>query len=249
MRRRLDQAAVASKTLTNALLTGALPPLLARYARLVDATTPWDIEGKAHLDRLVDTGRPFIGAFWHARLLMAYRLAPLGGRPVTAMVSAHRDGEAITRTLTALGVGAVRGSAQDPRKPEKDKGGAGALRALIDCLRRGHNAAITPDGPRGPAGHAQPGVAQLARLTGLPVLPIGWAVSRARTLGTWDRFVLPYPGGRGVFVFGNPIEISRTPGSVEAGRLAIEEALNAVTARADVAVGRQPLPATTSLTS
>ena len=235
---------MVSKSLTDALLLGALPPTLAAYARLVDRTTRWRCEGGAHFDGLVASGAPFVCAFWHARLLMLYRVVPPMGRPGVAMVSAHRDGEAVARTLERLGVGAVRGSAHDPAKPHKAKGGAGALRGLVRLASEGANTAITPDGPRGPRQRAQPGIAQLARLTGLPVLPVAWATSRAVALPTWDRFVLPLPLGRGAFVFGEPVRVGRAPGAVEAGRAAIEAALNAVTARADEAVGRAPaLPA------
>lgn len=214
-------------------MLGALPPTLAAYARLVARTTRWEREGDAHFQGLIGSGAPFICAFWHARLLMVFSILPEMGRPGTAMVSAHRDGEVIARTLERLGVGAVRGSAQDPDKPAKAKGGAGALRGLIGLARSGANTAITPDGPRGPARVAQPGVAQLARLTGLPVLPVAWATARGRTLSTWDGFVLPFPGGRGVWVFGAPVRVGRGAAAVEAGRAEIEAALNAVTDRAD----------------
>ena len=228
---------MASKTITDALLLGVLPPLLAGYARLVARTTRWEREGDAHFQGLIASGAPFIVAFWHARLLMLFATVPEMGRPGIAMVSAHRDGEAIARTLERLGVGAVRGSAADPRKPDKAKGGAGALKQLISMAKAGTNTAITPDGPRGPRGVAQPGIAQLARLTGLPVLPVAWATSRGRRLRTWDRFFVPYPWGRGVFVFGEPVRVGRGEGATEAGRAAIEAALTAVTARADAMVG------------
>ena len=220
------------------MLLCVLPPLAAGYARLVARTVRWEREGEAHFDALTRSGAPFIVAFWHARLLLLFSIVPEMGRPGTAMVSAHRDGEAIARTLERLGVGAVRGSAQDPRKPHKAKGGAGALKQLIGLAKAGHNTAVTPDGPRGPAGVAQPGVAQLARLTGLPVLPVAWATSRGRRLRTWDGFLLPYPGGRGAFVFGAPVRVGRGAGAIEEGRLAIERALDAVTARADAMAAR-----------
>lgn len=227
---------MARKTISDALMLGVLPPILAGYARLVARTTRWEREGEAHLHGLIASGAPFIVAFWHARLLMLFTTVPEMGRPGVAMVSAHRDGEAIARTLERLGVGAVRGSAQDPRKPEKAKGGAGALKQLVSLARSGANTAITPDGPRGPAERAQPGIAQLARLTGLPVLPTAWATRRSRRLRTWDAFVVPYPFGRGVFVFGEPVRVGRGADALEAGRLAIEDALHAVTRRADEAV-------------
>ena len=231
---------MARKTISDALLLGALPPLLAGYARLVARTTRWEREGEAHFRGLIASGAPFIVAFWHARLLMLFTTVPEMGRPGVAMVSAHRDGEAIARTLERLGVGAVRGSAQDPRKPDKAKGGAGALKQLVSLARSGANTAITPDGPRGPAGRAQPGVAQLARLAGAVVQPVAYAVRPGRYLSSWDRFLLPAPFGRGVFVFGEPVRVEgRGAAALEEGRLRIEAELNRITALADERVGHE----------
>ena len=48
----------------------------------------------------------------------------------------------------------------------------------------------TPDGPRGPRMRVQPGIIALARLSGAPILPFTFAVSRAQGRGSWDRFVI-----------------------------------------------------------
>ena len=221
------------KPLSDALLTGAVPPLMAGYAKSVLATTRWRREGDENFQALIASGEPFICALWHSRLLLMPAVVPEMGRELTAIVSAHRDGEVIARVLSRLNVKAARGSAADPRKPDKAKGGAGALKRLVALARSGSNTAITPDGPRGPRQRAQPGIAQLARLTGLPVLPMAYATRNARYLPTWDGFLLPLPFGEGVFVFGEPVRVSE----VESGRLAIERALNRVTARADEAMG------------
>lgn len=53
-------------------------------------------------------GENGIGAFWHGRLLMT----PLvyGGRRLKILISSHRDGELITRTVRHFGLETVRGS-------------------------------------------------------------------------------------------------------------------------------------------
>ena len=43
---------------------------------------------------------------------------------------------------------------------------------------------------------------------GVPIVPITYATSRRRVLRTWDRFHLALPFGRGVFLWGEPIEIA-----------------------------------------
>jgi lysophospholipid acyltransferase (LPLAT)-like uncharacterized protein len=54
-------------------------------------------------------------------------------------------------------------------------------------------------------------------------------------LSSWDRFLVPYPFSRGLFVYGEPIIVPSGAGAheMEKARLAVERALNEVTERAD----------------
>ena len=71
------------------------------------------------------------------------------------------------------------------------RGGAKGLRTAAQLLAGGDHIAITPDGPRGPRRVAAPGVAQLAALSGAPVLPCAAQTTRRWVLPTWDRMVVP----------------------------------------------------------
>jgi lysophospholipid acyltransferase (LPLAT)-like uncharacterized protein len=64
---------------------------------------------------------------------------------------------------------------------------------------------VTPDGPKGPRHQLKEGVVRLARITGRPVVPLTFACSRGHRFASWDRFLLPFPFSRGVFVFGDPV--------------------------------------------
>ena len=54
-------------------------------------------------------------------------------------------------------------------------------------------------------------------------------------MSSWDRFLVPCPFSRGLFVYGEPIIVARDAGAreMEEARLAVERALNEVTERAD----------------
>ncbi len=110
-------------------------------------------------------------AFWHGRQLML----PLAyhGSGLTILISRHRDGELISRAMLAFGFDAARGSTT--------RGGAIGLRALVDAGRKGRDLAVTPDGPRGPREIVQPGVIQLARMTGLPIFPLAFGASKKKS--------------------------------------------------------------------
>ena len=87
--------------------------------------------------------------------------------------------------------------------------GSAEVRSLIELIRNGDHIGITPDGPRGPRRQAAPGVAQIAALSGAPVLPCAAQTSRRWVLRSWDRMVVPKPFGRGVVVCGPAIMVTR----------------------------------------
>jgi lysophospholipid acyltransferase (LPLAT)-like uncharacterized protein len=80
---------------------------------------------------------------------------------------------------------------------------------MLKRLKEGGCVGITPDGPRGPAMTVSLGTVNIARLARVPILPLTYATSRRRVLATWDRFHLALPFGRGVFLWGEPIEIAK----------------------------------------
>jgi hypothetical protein len=115
-------------------------------------------------------GGQYIMAFWHGTLLlMVYAYV---GQKLTFLVSWHRDGELITRVMKYFGM--------DPTRGSSTRGGLRALHALLRKVRDGYDIAFTPDGPKGPARVAQLGVVQTARLSGLPILPIGMAARKKK---------------------------------------------------------------------
>lgn len=62
---------------------------------------------------------------------------------------------------------------------------------------------VTPDGPKGPAQVAKMGVIQLARASGLPIVPLTFGCSK-KHFASWDQFMVPYPWSRGLYRWGLP---------------------------------------------
>ncbi|MGH7065124.1 MAG: lysophospholipid acyltransferase family protein [Stellaceae bacterium] len=200
------------------------------YIRLVHRTNRWLVEGDEHPRRLRAQGRVFIGAFWHGRMMMI----PVAWRrmaPMHMLISAHRDGRVIADTVSYFGIDTIAGSTR--------RGGSAALRAMLKRLKDGDCVAITPDGPRGPAMRASIGIVNAARLAQVPIVPITFATSRRLLLDTWDRFHLALPFGRGIFLWGEPIDIAADldEAGVEQARLLVEARLTDMSAEADRRVG------------
>jgi len=68
-----------------------------------------------------------------------------------------------------------------------------------------------------------------------------YATSRRRIIESWDRFHLPFPLSRAIFLWGEPIHVPAEldEQEVEAWRARIEERMNALTSEADRRVGRE----------
>lgn len=184
-----------------------LSRLLGGYLRFILRTNRWTLDGAENFAPH-GAGSPAVFSFWHENLPLMPALAMLARRspsyypaPIHTLVSRHRDGRFIGGVVRQFGIEPVIGSSS--------RGGAAGLRQLLRLLRRGAMIGMTPDGPRGPRRVAAPGVARLAALAGVPVLPCAARTSGRIGLNTWDRMAIPLPFGRGVIVCGPAIVVPR----------------------------------------
>jgi lysophospholipid acyltransferase (LPLAT)-like uncharacterized protein len=178
--------------------------------RLLGAT--WRIRlvnNEASVDRLRREGRAIVFALWHGDMLPL--LYHHRDEAVSVLISEHRDGELIARVAQALGFRTVRGSST-----------RGASRALVGLAREieaGHDVAITPDGPRGPARSFAPGALIAAQRTAAPIIVVAAAARSAWRLRSWDRFMIPRPFTRVQIAYSDPVTLA-----AEGPRAAAEEA-------------------------
>ena len=214
--------------------------LAAGDIRLVHRTGRGELRGDPATAGLIRARQPFIGAFWHGRMLLiaaAWRALLTELRIPEALQpcvisSDHRDGRMMAQATRRFGLRTVFGSTRP--------GGVSLLRAARRVIDDGQIAVFTPDGPRGPRMRAKPGVVRLAIATSVPIVPITFAASNQRLLASWDRFALALPFARGVLAFGAPLELG--PGDdPEAGRCLLEQRLNELTREADRALGLSPV--------
>ena len=161
---------------------------------------------------------PLIWVFWHNRMLlmpwMHQNLFPGEGGAI--LCSPSGDGQIIADVCERFGFTAVRGSSS--------RRGAQALVELANQTKIGKDIGITPDGPRGPVYRMHPGVIKLAQLTGAPMLPLHVTYSRAISMPTWDKFLLPLPFAKVRLEIAPCISVPRrmTEAECEAHRLHLE---------------------------
>jgi len=227
--------------MTRSALAQRLGPALASgFIRALRATMRFSSENDAVVRALHEARRPYVHAFFHDQLLlMTYSyLGQEYGRTLAVLASRHRDGEYVARTLERFGHVLVRGST--------GRGGAAGLVEMIRHLRAGRDTAFATDGPRGPRHRVQIGVVEAARLGHAPIVPVAFAASRGRRLGSWDRFQVPAPFSRGVFVYGTPrpVDPRADREAMERERAVLEATLESLTTRAQrLAAGESPFAA------
>jgi len=172
---------MAQSVLMKWLKLSVLPPVAAALMRGVARSMRYETRGHEAVDGLYREGGHVILAFWHGQQLMM--LFGYRGTGTHALISQHGDGEIIARIVARFGHQAVRGSST--------RGGAAALRAMIKLGRSGQDVAVTPDGPKGPRHVAKVGVIQLAKASGLPIVPMVFACSKKNSsragIAIWSR--------------------------------------------------------------
>ena len=181
--------------------------------------------GLENLQEVRKSGRKVIYALWHGRLLIltfAHRW-----QKVHVLISQHRDGEFIARTVQRLGFVPIRGSTT--------RGGTQAIFQMISKIQDGYDIAITPDGPKGPPYKVQSGAIYIAQRSGLPIMPISTSAKKALRLKSWDSFLIPKPFSKTVIILGKPIYVKKESTDEElSGKIyELEQKLSELTTQAD----------------
>ncbi len=221
----------------------AASSLAAGHIRTV-LNTSEAIREPAETDAYLEKLNPMIAAMWHGQFLLLPLVKPKSVSVVN-MVAKHTDGEMIGRTLLHFDMGLIRGAGSGDS--DKDRGGAGALRAALKALKSNVTVAMTADVPPGPARVAGMGIVTLARISGRPIVPFATATSRFLTLPTWSRLTINLPFTKLAMVVGQPIYVPRDAddATMEHFRQRVEAAMNATTERAYELAGgdvRRTLP-------
>jgi len=162
-----------------AVFAGLIMRLWANSLRIVTLRKDRELFAEAH--------RPTLFILWHNRLFLAAEISRRyrPSRPLHALVSASKDGAWLSAFFETVGLRVVRGSSH--------RGGREAVSSLVQVLREGNDAGITPDGPRGPCYVFKPGALIVARRARVRVAMVGMVFSRTWRLPSWDEFHLPHP--------------------------------------------------------
>lgn len=187
-----------SKEKKRALIIKFSPYILSKLHKFLFKSIFWQTKGIEHGNKI---DSPVVIAFFHGRMMMLpffYNfLRP--NRKIKMIVSTHFDGELVAKVVSYHGIDILKGSST--------RGGVKLLKEILGL--KNFDIGITPDGPKGPAEKVKNGVIYISKITGFPILPVTYSVKKKKILNTWDKFIIPKPFTKGLFLCGEPIYISK----------------------------------------
>ncbi|MFT6071223.1 MAG: lysophospholipid acyltransferase (LPLAT)-like uncharacterized protein [Bacteriovoracaceae bacterium] len=173
-------------------------------ARFLSLTYRFRYVGIDNLTRAQKEGGSggYLLGIWHQNLLPG--ILSQTGLHYVVIVSRSKDAEPVAYACRNLGHKVVRGSS---RKGNVDKGGKAAKEMMIEELKKGTPGSVTVDGPKGPAREVKPGIIDMAKKSGSPLVGFA-AISKSYwEFNSWDKFRLPKPFSKIVVAYGEPLMV------------------------------------------
>jgi lysophospholipid acyltransferase (LPLAT)-like uncharacterized protein len=194
---------------TKSLLTSEVfLSFLYRFIRIYSSTFHYSIiNEKAWMDHLKQGGNVLLCA-WHQQFFAAiHYFKTYGEYHPPLMISKSMDGAIIAGVARRCGWNPILGSSS--------RGGAEALKGMIDGFRESHLAGHVVDGPRGPAGNIKSGIIRLAHAADAVIVPFYTFADRSWYFNSWDNFLLPKPFARVTLSYDTMIKFKPTNDPVE----------------------------------
>jgi lysophospholipid acyltransferase (LPLAT)-like uncharacterized protein len=206
---------------TKAILTSeAFLSFLYRFIRIYSSTFHYTITNeKEWMDYLKGGGNVLICA-WHQQFFAAiHYFKTYEAYHPPLMISKSMDG--------AIIAGVARRSGWNPILGSSSRGGAEALKGMINGFKQAHLAGHVVDGPRGPAGKIKAGIIRLAHAADAAIVPFYTLSDRSWYFNSWDNFLLPKPFARINLAYDAMIKFNPTvdPDEFEAQRQQLEQVM------------------------
>lgn len=163
--------------------------------------------------------QPILYAHYHGQLITLLKIFAF--RSIIIMSSRNKDGRLMAKIADFFGYKSVAGS--------RSYAGSEALLELSRSItEKKLTAAMAIDGSTGPIHRVKPGIILLAKITGLPIIPVICKIDRYWTIKTtWDLTQIPKPLAQIEIFYGDPIYVGASvpKEELESYRIALEDQL------------------------
>lgn len=146
--------------------------------------------------------KPCIYVMWHSDQFCVYGIEDKGH--LSILISTSFDGDMVAYACEGLGFKTVRGST----------GKRGAIEStlkMVELLESNECVAIMVDGPNGPLHSVKNGAVRLAKMSGAPIVPVGWYCPQWNfvNLPSWDKMTAPIGDAKILNLYGEPIYVPK----------------------------------------
>ncbi|MEL7380072.1 MAG: DUF374 domain-containing protein [Pseudomonadota bacterium] len=216
-----------------ALNRGAVKAFVA-WLRFVRRTSHWDEDGWVEVEQALAEHGAVVMIVWHQRSFLAPFCFHGDPQDVIHLHAEARAGNFAGAILREFGYRTVA-------LARKGHTNASALKEVLSGLKQGASVGIAVDGPKGPARSAKSFPIQWSRISGKPIFLYAAAARRVWVWPTWDKQHLPMPWTRVALAWrrwDQDVTRKLSEAEMEEYRLALSQALDALTEEVDARVGR-----------
>lgn len=192
--------------------------LISIYIRFVYFTSKVEIKGytEEYLNLLINNKATFV-ITWHGKIFIAPMIVNTLLKKINykkqpcVLSSKHRDGKLASKTMNIFNFKEIFGSTINRNKLHQAEE-SGAVKSIIIIMREiknGSSIHLAPDGPRGPIRKINSEIVNIAKKTSTPVFPVVINYSLKKQLKSWDEFQIPFPFGKIVVEYLEPLHTNK----------------------------------------
>ncbi len=172
------------------------------YKNMINGYMQWQ-KSRTHIYNVNNKElTPCIYAMWHHDQFCVYGVPDR--EHTSILISNSSDGDIVAYSCEGLGFKTIRGSS-------KRRGAIKSTLQLVERLEQGECVAIMVDGPHGPLHRVKNGVVKIAKMSGAPIIPVGWYCNQLNFvhLPSWDKMSAPIGHCNIVNLYGEPIYVPK----------------------------------------
>ncbi len=210
--------------------------IIAIYMKFVFFTSKIQIIGctEEYLNLVLNNKATFV-ITWHGRIFIAPMIVRTLMKKINykkkpcVLSSKHRDGQLASKTMNIFNFKEIFGSTINKNKlfQAEDSGAVKSIRIIMKEIKIGSSIHLAPDGPRGPIRKINSEIVNIAKKNSTPIFPVAINYSFKKQLNSWDEFQIPFPFGKILVEYLQPLHIDKNSDFNESNSI-LEERMNKI---------------------
>lgn len=225
---------IKNKILKNDKIQSIICYIMSFYIRFVFYTSKVEIKGytEEYLNLLINNKANFV-ITWHGKIFIAPMIVKSLLKKINykkqpcVLSSKHRDGKLASKTMAIFNFKEIFGSTINKNKlhQAQESGAVKSIMIIMREIKNGSSIHLAPDGPRGPLRKINSEIVNIAKKTDTPIFPVAIKYSLKKQLKSWDEFQIPFPFGKIVVDYLQPLYVTKNS-DFEESNLILEDRMN-----------------------